>query len=215
MEASGQHHTPATLTTWKKIQYPLMGTWTQHTNYWPRGDEQNNGNSCERYTFLYSYGAGPPFACNTACILVAIDSCTFWIVCSGILYPSSWRTSSSCLRDDGKGNLLLALLSKTDHSGSIYLSLLITLAREDELHPHAPQNQTEHFWLYMCKLSSWKIASLLGNNIWTTGFTRSPKMSTQSLAVIWPFRAILGPAENRNIAAQIITDQLPCFTLGL
>ena len=31
---------------------------------------QNNGNSCERYTFLYY---GPPFACNTAFIHLGID----------------------------------------------------------------------------------------------------------------------------------------------
>jgi len=45
------------------------------------------------------------------------------------------------LRDDAEGNLLLALLSKIDHSGSIYLSLVIMLAREDEVHLHAPQTR--------------------------------------------------------------------------
>jgi hypothetical protein len=42
------------------------------------------------------------------------------------------------LRDDGKGNLLLTLLSKTDHGGSMTISLVIVLAREDvEVHLHA------------------------------------------------------------------------------
>ena len=34
----------------------------------------------------------------------------FWIVSSGIVYHSSWRTSSSWLKDDGGGNLLLILM---------------------------------------------------------------------------------------------------------
>jgi hypothetical protein len=44
-------------------------------------------------------------------------------------------------------------------------------------------------------LSSWKIASLLGNKIWTTGCTWLPKISIQSLAVIWPLGVIVVPAE--------------------
>jgi hypothetical protein len=40
-------------------------------------------------------------------------------------------------------------------------------------------------------------------------------MFTYSLAVILPFRAIIGPAEYRDIAAQIITDPLPFFNLRI
>ena len=59
------------------------------------------------------------------------------MVSSGILYHSS----SSCLTDDG-GNLLITLLSKTDHSGSMILCLVIVLAREDvEVHLHAPETK--------------------------------------------------------------------------
>jgi hypothetical protein len=80
--------------------------------------------------------------------LVWTDSYKFWTVSSRITYNRSWRTPSSYLRDDGRGNLLLKLLSKTDHSGSIYLRLTIMLAREDdEGHLHASQTKTEHFWL--------------------------------------------------------------------
>jgi len=43
---------------------------------------------------------------------------------------------------------------------------------------------------------------------------RLPKLSTQSLAVFRPFRVITGPAEYHDIAAQIITDPPPCFTVG-
>ena len=35
------------------------------------------GNSCKRYAFLYKYGGGPPFACNTACIFLGIFLHTF------------------------------------------------------------------------------------------------------------------------------------------
>ena len=84
----------------------------QHT-----GDGQNNGNICKRDTFLYSHRFGPPFACNTSCIFLGIDSYKFCIISSAILYHSSWRTSYSCLTDDGGGNLLLTLLSESDNSG--------------------------------------------------------------------------------------------------
>jgi len=69
-------------------------------------------------------------ACNTACIL--------GIFSSGILYHSS----SSCLIDDG-GNLLLTLLSKTDQ----WFDDIVLAREDDEVHLHAPQNKTEHFWL--------------------------------------------------------------------
>ena len=65
-----------------------------------------------------------------------------------------------------------------------YLRWVIVLDREDvEVHLHAAQTKTEHFCMGK---SSWKIASLLGNNTWTTGCTWLPKISTQSLAVIRP-----------------------------
>jgi hypothetical protein len=49
------------------------------------GDGQNNGYGCERHTFFYQYGVQPPFACNTACTLLGIDSYKFWTASSGIL----------------------------------------------------------------------------------------------------------------------------------
>ena len=39
------------------------------------------------------------------------------------------------------------------------------------------------------------MASLIGNNIRTIGCTWLPKMSTYSLAVMWPFRVIIGTVE--------------------
>jgi hypothetical protein len=45
------------------------------------------------------------------------------------------------------------------------------LAREDvEVHLHAPETKTEHFWRCVwtnCHIE--KIASMLGNNMWTSG----------------------------------------------
>ena len=67
-------------------------------------------------TFLYWHEVHPPFSCNTTCIVLEIDSYKFWIVCSGILFYPSWRTSCSCLRHTGGGNLHLIVLTKIDHS---------------------------------------------------------------------------------------------------
>jgi len=50
------------------------------------------------------------------CILLGTDSHTFWIVSRGILHYTSCRKSYICLRDDGRGNLRLTVLSETDHS---------------------------------------------------------------------------------------------------
>ena len=66
----------------------------------------------------------------------------------------------------------------------------------------------------MGELSSWIIASLLGINMWTIGCILLPQISTESLAVIWPFIVIKGPAEYQDIVAQIFIDLPPFFTVG-
>ena len=54
----------------------------------------------------------------------------------------------SCCRGDGGGNLHLALLSKTDLSGSMIFQPGDCVGQEDaEVHLHAPQTKTEHFWV--------------------------------------------------------------------
>jgi hypothetical protein len=53
-----------------------------------------------------------PFAWNTVCILRGMDYHKFRKFAHGILYHSSLRTSCSCLRDDRRGNFLLALSLK-------------------------------------------------------------------------------------------------------
>jgi len=63
--------------------------------------------------FMWSWAT---LCCYTACIL-GIDSSQFCIVSIGILYHSSW-TSSSCF-SDGETNLLLTPHCKADHSGSM------------------------------------------------------------------------------------------------
>jgi hypothetical protein len=88
--------------------------------------------------------------------LPGMDSYKFWTVSSWILYYSSWRTSSSCFRDIGGGNLFLTLVYKTDQSVSVLLKFGIVLAREDaEVQLHALQTITIRFqlcqWEY-CRL---------------------------------------------------------------
>ena len=95
-----------------------------------QGMDKNNGNSCERYTFLYYYGVGPPFAYNTACIFLGTDSCKIWKVSSEILYHSS----SSCLRDV-EGICFSPCSLKLTTVDRWYISWAIVLAREDvEVH---------------------------------------------------------------------------------
>jgi hypothetical protein len=107
------------------------------------------------YTFLYLYGVGPPFAFNTTAVLLGMDSDKFCTICSGILYHYSWRTSSSCFRDVGGGNLCLTLVSKLTRVVQWCSNLVIVLAREDvEVHLHTLQTMTEQLqlceWGYCC-----------------------------------------------------------------
>ena len=95
-----------------------------------------------------------------------------------------------------------------------YLCLAIVLTKEDAeahllLKPRLNTCSCVYEWM-----SSWKTALLFGNNVWTIGCSWVPKMSTYSLAVIWPLRVSIGPAEYQDIAAQIVTDSPPCLTLG-
>ena len=108
---------------------------------------------------------------NTACILLGIDSCKFWTVSSGILRHSSWKTSSSCLRDDGRRNLLLKLISKIDHSVWIIFTSG-NYAGQGRCRSASSWCLNQDWTLLavcMGELSCWEIASLSGNNIWTIG----------------------------------------------
>jgi len=52
------------------------------------------------------------------------------------------------MRDDGGRNLLLTLLSETDHSDSVIFKGDDELAKEAvEVNLHAPQTKTQSFWL--------------------------------------------------------------------
>ena len=78
---------------------------------------------------------------------LGIDWYKFWILCSEILHRTIWGTSS-CLRGDGGGKLLLTLISKLTTAVRWYWSLATALAREGgEAHLHAPQIKAELFWL--------------------------------------------------------------------
>ena len=115
-------------------------------------DRQNNGTNCERYTFLNYYKVVPPFACNTACILLAID----WYTCSEqspVQYcatvheehlPVAWE-----MLEEGLCWSLYSL--KLTTAIRWCLCLTIVLAREDtEVCLHAAPTKSEHFWVCVC-----------------------------------------------------------------
>jgi hypothetical protein len=80
-----------------------------------------------------------------------------------------------------------------------YSNLVTGICRDDvEVHVHALQRMTEHFQLCEWGQSSWKTASLFGNNMWFMWCTWLPNLSTYSLAVIRPWRVIMGPTEQRH-----------------
>ena len=83
----------------------------------------------------------------TAFILLGTDSCKFWIVslveyCTTFLLVAWQMMEGICF---SPCSLKLTTVVPW------YLSLSIVLAREDaEVHLHATQNKTEHFWQCVC-----------------------------------------------------------------
>jgi hypothetical protein len=132
---------------------------------------------------------------------------TLQILYTFILYHSSWSTASSCYRDAGGGNLFLTVVSKTDQSGSVIFRCGDCAGQGRCCSSSCSSN---HDWtvpaVWMGVLASGQTASLFGNNVRILGCTWLPSLSTYSLAVIRPWRAINGPTEYHDIAAQIITE---------
>jgi hypothetical protein len=60
-------------------------------------------------------------------------------------------------------------------------------------------------------MSSWKTATLFGNNIWIMGCSCLPNLLRHSLAVIRPWRVIMEPTDYRDTVVQTITEPPPCF----
>lgn len=89
---------------------------------------------------------GSLFASNIDAILLG-DSHKLWTVSNVISYHSSLRTSSSCLRDVGSGNLYLSLVSTTNHSGSVMLKCGDCAGQGSCWRSHALQTMTEQFQL--------------------------------------------------------------------
>jgi hypothetical protein len=110
---------------------------------------------CLQYSRRPSWnGLEPSFAFNTAAVLLEMDLYKCWTVPNGILYNSSWRTSSSCFRVVGGGNLFLTLVSKTDQSDSV-----IVLAWEDAKgHLRALETTTEQ--LQLCEWGHYFLGKL-------------------------------------------------------
>jgi hypothetical protein len=98
---------------------------------------QNNGHTTDR-VHIYYYDDGPPFLFNTGAFFLGIGSYKFRTVYTGILYHSSWRTSSKRFRGVGGGNLFLAQVSKNWPDRFNEIQLWWLLARVDtEAHLHA------------------------------------------------------------------------------
>jgi hypothetical protein len=103
-----------------------------------------------------------------------------WIVSSGILCFSWRRTSSGCLRDVGGGNLLLTLLSKTDHSCWMIFKPGNCAGQRRCWSASSCSSYQDWTLLAVCMdgMSSWKSAKFLGN-IWTPqdapGYLKCPR----------------------------------------
>ena len=104
----------------------------------------------------------------------------FWIVSRGILYHSLWRTSSSCLRDDGGGNLLLTLLSKTDKRDLMILKSGDCAGQGRCLSASSCSSNQDLTLLAVCmaELSSWKVGFLKILSDWFCG-NRVFRMNTE------------------------------------
>jgi hypothetical protein len=113
-------------------------------------------------------------------------------------------TSSSCFRDVGGGNLFLTLVSKT---GSVMFRSGDCAGQEDaEVHLHVLEAVTEQFQL--CK---WGHHSEI---TWIMGCTLLSNLPTYSLAVIGPWRVIMGPTKYcTTILLSKPSQNLPCVSL--
>jgi hypothetical protein len=102
---------------------------------------------------------------------------------SGMLYHPSWRTSLSCWRWEAVPHASLQNWPEWFNGVQIWW-----------LCPYNRDWTVPAVW--MGALSSWKTASFLANNIWIMGCsTWLPNLSIYSLAVIWPWRVMVGPTE--------------------
>jgi hypothetical protein len=66
--------------------------------------------------------------------------------------------------------------------------------------------------MWMGVLSSWKTASLIGNNVWIMGCTWLPNLSTYPLTVIRSWRVIMGSSEHcTTILLPKPSQNFPCW----
>jgi hypothetical protein len=163
------------------------------------GVEQNNGNITDTVhisllILCWTTGKSLQYSCSPSWNGLV----QFWTVSSGVVYLSPWRTSSSFFRDVGGGNLFLTLVSKTDQSGSVVFKSGDYAGQG--LCWISPSFSSNHDWtvlgVWMETLSSWKAASLFGNNVRIMGCDWLPNLSKYSFAVIRPWRVIMGPTEH-------------------
>jgi hypothetical protein len=135
----------------------------------------------------------------------------------GILYHSFWRTSSSCFRDVGGGNLFLNLVSELTRVVQWCPNLVIIWAREDaEVRLHVLQNMTEQFQL--CECGHCRLGKFHRCSEITSGSWDSP--DTQPVHVFQCSNSSLkgnnraNRIQSHDLAAQTITEPPPYFTVG-
>jgi hypothetical protein len=129
-------------------------------------------------------------------------------VSSGIWYHSFWRTSSSCFRSVGGGNLFLTVVSKTNQSGSMMFKSGHYAGQR-----RCWSSPSNHDWtvlaVWMGTLSSWKTASLFGMHLFTQPAHLLP-CSNSAIKRINETNRIL----YYDIAVETIIEPPPCFTVG-
>jgi hypothetical protein len=118
----------------------------------------------------------------------------------GIVYHSSWWTSSSRFGDVECGNLFLTLVSETHQTGSMMSNLVIVMAGEYvQVHLHVLHTITEQFRLCEwghCRLGKLHRCSERTSGSWDESVY--PNLPTYSLAVIRPLRVVTGPTEHHG-----------------
>jgi hypothetical protein len=150
------------------------------------------------YTVLY-YGVG-------------LIEPQFFLECNGTSYKESLAEALEILEVEICSSLKPPKLTTIVQCCSNEVTVLTS--EDVDVHLHAVQAATAQFQL--CEggqaLSSWRSASLLGNNVWIMGCAWLSNLSTYFLAVI--VTALMGLAEHCDIAPQTFTEPYFNVTVG-
>jgi hypothetical protein len=139
------------------------------------------------------------FICRCLVFSSCISSYKFCTVSSGILYHSPWRASSSYFRDVEGRNVFLTLVSKTDRSGD---------CDGQGRWRNSPSCSSNHDWTVPAVwIGHYRLGELhrCSEITFDHGMHLIAQLSTYSLAVIRPWRVIMGPTDSYS------THQLKFF----